>query len=49
MTKILNLAEAALYVTDLARARLFYREVLGLLETAVFDDAVFLQTGPIRR
>jgi catechol 2,3-dioxygenase-like lactoylglutathione lyase family enzyme len=46
MTEILNLAEAALYVADLEKARAFYREVLGLVETAVFDDAAFLQTGP---
>jgi catechol 2,3-dioxygenase-like lactoylglutathione lyase family enzyme len=46
MAKILNVAEAALYVTNLERSREFYRDVLGLLETAVFDDAAFLQTGP---
>ncbi len=45
MTEILNLAEAALYVTDLEKARTFYREGLGLVETAVFEDAAFLQTG----
>lgn len=39
----MSLAEAALYVADLERARTFYREVLGLVETAVFDDAAFLQ------
>lgn len=43
MTKMMKLAEAALYVADLERARVFYREVLGLVETAVFDDAAFLQ------
>lgn len=43
MTKMMKLAEAALYVADLEQARVFYREVLGLVETAVFDDAVFLQ------
>jgi catechol 2,3-dioxygenase-like lactoylglutathione lyase family enzyme len=43
MAKIMKLAEAALYVSDLDRARVFYREVLGLVETAVFDDAAFLQ------
>ena len=41
----MNLAEAALYVSDLERARTFYREVVGLVETAVFDDAAFLQIG----
>ncbi len=46
MTHINGLAEAALYVQDLARAITFYTEVLGLTQTAVFDDAVFLQTGP---
>lgn len=46
MHEILGVAEAALYVEDLARAQRFYREVLGLVETAVFDDAAFLQTGP---
>ena len=45
MTGKLNLAEAALYVADLERARTFYREVVGLVETAVFDDAAFLQIG----
>ena len=46
MTKILNVAEAVLYVTDLIRAKTFYTELLGLPTTAVFDDACFLQTGP---
>jgi len=46
MTTILGIAEAALYVEELERARAFYREVLGLVETAVFADAAFLQTGP---
>ena len=46
MTEIKGLAEAALYVEDLAKSMSFYRDVLGLPETAVFDDAVFLQTGP---
>lgn len=46
MSEILGVAEAALYVTDLAAARAFYKEVLDLPETAVFDDASFLQTGP---
>jgi catechol 2,3-dioxygenase-like lactoylglutathione lyase family enzyme len=45
MTQIIGLAEAAIYVTDLARAAAFYTEVLGLPKTAEFDDAVFLQTG----
>lgn len=43
---ILNLAEAALYVSDLERAAQFYRQVLGLPQTARFGDACFLQTGP---
>ena len=46
MTQVLALAEAALYVTDLDRARQFYTDVLGLPVTAAFDDACFLQTGP---
>jgi catechol 2,3-dioxygenase-like lactoylglutathione lyase family enzyme len=46
MTEILKLAEAALYVSDLKRARTFYRDVLGLVETAVFEDAAFLQMSP---
>ncbi len=46
MTEIIGLAEAVLYVKDLVRAEAFYSEVLGLPQTAVFDDAVFLQTGP---
>jgi catechol 2,3-dioxygenase-like lactoylglutathione lyase family enzyme len=45
MTQILSLAEAALYVTDLSRARQFYVEVLDLPVTADFEDACFLQTG----
>jgi catechol 2,3-dioxygenase-like lactoylglutathione lyase family enzyme len=45
MTSIKGLAEAALYVKDLAQAAAFYTEVLRLPQTAVFDDAVFLQTG----
>lgn len=43
MMQSMNLAEAALYVADLERARTFYRDVLGLVEMAVFDDAAFLQ------
>jgi catechol 2,3-dioxygenase-like lactoylglutathione lyase family enzyme len=46
MTQIIGLAEAAVYVKDLARAAAFYSDVLGLPQTAVFEDAVFLQTGP---
>jgi catechol 2,3-dioxygenase-like lactoylglutathione lyase family enzyme len=46
MTQIIGLAEAAIYVKDLARAAAFYSGVLGLQQTAVFEDAVFLQTGP---
>lgn len=47
MTQILNVAEAVLYVSDLARAQAFYAEVLGLPVTAVFgDESCFLQTGP---
>ena len=46
MTQISGLAEAAVYVKDLARAAAFYSDVLGLPQTAVFEDAVFLQTGP---
>lgn len=45
MTQINGLAEAALYVEDLAKAAAFYADVLGLPRTAVFEDAVFLQTG----
>lgn len=46
MTRILGVAEAVLYVQDLARARPFYTAVLDLPVTAEFDDACFLQTGP---
>lgn len=46
MTQILGLAEAAVYVSDLARARQFYEEVLGLPVTLAFADSVFVQTGP---
>lgn len=46
MTTISGLAEAAVYVANLEKARAFYKEVLGLVETAVFADAAFLQTGP---
>ncbi len=46
MTKILGVAEAVLYVTNLPRAMHFYTELLGLPQTAVFEDACFLQTGP---
>ncbi|HZD10242.1 MAG TPA: VOC family protein [Candidatus Binatia bacterium] len=43
---ILRVAEAVLYVDDLAQATAFYREALGLPLTASFADASFLQTGP---
>jgi catechol 2,3-dioxygenase-like lactoylglutathione lyase family enzyme len=33
-------------VADLEKARAFYKEVLGLVETAVFADAAFLQISP---
>lgn len=46
MTTILNVAEVAVYVTDLPRARRFYTEALGLPVTLSFDDSCFLQTGP---
>jgi catechol-2,3-dioxygenase len=46
MTQIKGVAEVALYVQDLDQAAGFYQEVLGLPQTAIFDDAVFLQTGP---
>ncbi|MCO5190964.1 MAG: VOC family protein [Anaerolineae bacterium] len=45
MTTILGVAEAVLYVSDLARARQFYVDVLGLAVSADFGDACFLQTG----
>jgi catechol 2,3-dioxygenase-like lactoylglutathione lyase family enzyme len=45
MTTILGVAEVALYVDDLARARDFYVDVLGLPVSADFGDACFLQTG----
>jgi catechol 2,3-dioxygenase-like lactoylglutathione lyase family enzyme len=45
MTQIIGLAEAAVYVRDLARATAFYSDVLGLPQTAVFEDAAFMQTG----
>jgi len=44
-TDILGVAEAVLYVSDLIKARDFYRDVLQLPVTAQFDDACFLQTG----
>ncbi|MCA9981781.1 MAG: VOC family protein [Anaerolineales bacterium] len=44
-TTISGVAEAALYVADLARAVAFYHEVLGLPITMQFADAAFLQTG----
>lgn len=46
MPTISNIAEAVLYVSDLAPARRFYESVLGLPVTLAFDDACFLQTGP---
>ena len=45
MTRIVGVAEAVLYVSDLERAARFYTEALGLPVTAAFDDARFLQTG----
>jgi len=45
MTRILNVAEAVLYVDDLAANARFYQEVLDLPQTLSFADAVFLQTG----
>jgi catechol 2,3-dioxygenase-like lactoylglutathione lyase family enzyme len=45
MSTILGVAEVALYVDDLARARDFYVDVLGLPVSAEFGDACFLQTG----
>lgn len=45
MTEILGVAEAALYVDELAEATAFYRDVLGLPVSAAFEDASFLQTG----
>ncbi|MGD2077552.1 MAG: VOC family protein [Chloroflexota bacterium] len=43
MTRIMGIAEAVLYVTDLDKATDFYTRVLGLHLTASFDDARFLQ------
>jgi len=45
MTQILGVAEAVLYVQDLAKARVFYTSVLGLPVSSDFGDACFLQTG----
>ena len=45
MARVLGIAEAVLYVDDLAAATAFYREVLGLPLTLSFEDASFLQTG----
>ena len=45
MTRIVGVAEAVLYVSDLEQAARFYTEALGLPVTAAFDDARFLQTG----
>jgi deoxyribose-phosphate aldolase len=44
-TQILRIAEAVLYVADLARAKQFYTAVLGLPISQEFEDALFLQTG----
>lgn len=46
MTQILGVAEAALYVSDINRAKKFYQTVLDLPVTAEFGDSCFLQTGP---
>jgi catechol 2,3-dioxygenase-like lactoylglutathione lyase family enzyme len=46
MTQVLGVAEAVLYVQDMAPARAFYANVLGLPITADFGDSCFLQTGP---
>lgn len=46
MTAITGVAEAVLYVQKLEPAMMFYMQVLGLKQTAVFDDACFLQAGP---
>ena len=46
MTKILNVAEAVMYVSDIPRAKEFYTMVLGLPIALEFFDAIFLQTGP---
>lgn len=43
--KILNLAEAALYISNLDRAARFYPQVLGLPQSARFEDSCLLQTG----
>jgi deoxyribose-phosphate aldolase len=44
-TQILRVAEAVLYVADIARAKQFYTAVLGLPLSQEFEDAIFLQTG----
>lgn len=46
MTKVLGVAEVAIYVGDLDRAKAFYTGVLDLPITALFNEACFLQTGP---
>lgn len=46
MTQILGVAEAVLYVQDLATARTFYEDVLGLPVSSDYGSACFLQTGP---
>ena len=45
MTKILGVAEAVLYVDNIAPVRAFYVKVLGLPVSADFGDATFLQIG----
>jgi catechol-2,3-dioxygenase len=42
---IQNVAEAVLYVDDLAAATLFYQDILGLPLALSFEDSSFLQTG----
>ena len=48
MTPVLGVAQIALTVTDLARAKAFYSELLGL--TPLFDAGKmsFLETGGVR-
>ncbi|MDT8305018.1 MAG: VOC family protein [Anaerolineae bacterium] len=46
MTTVQGVAEAVLYVDDLAAATAFYRDVLGLPVTLTFSDTSFLQAGP---
>jgi catechol-2,3-dioxygenase len=42
---IQNVAEAVLYVDDLAAATRFYQDILGLPLALSFEDSSFLQTG----